>query len=104
MYVRAGYCHHSLTLSQRKLKPFLKLTYFDIPGLAEAIRLAFHVADIPFVDERLTQEQFNVAKGLPLVHCTFTVAHCLQRRATSRTARCPCCRSTTSRLRSPTPF
>jgi hypothetical protein len=55
-------------LVQRKHKPFLKLTYFDIPGLAEAIRLSFHVAAIPFVDERLTQEQFKAAKGISTVN------------------------------------
>jgi len=42
----------------------LKLTYFPGGGRAEAIRLAFFVADIPFEDERITNEQFSKRKGL----------------------------------------
>ncbi|CAM9405255.1 unnamed protein product [Chrysoparadoxa australica] len=34
------------------------LTYFDIPGSAEAIRLTFHIAGVPFVDRRIGREEF----------------------------------------------
>jgi len=43
--------------------PKLKLTYFDIPGLAESIRLTFHLGGVPFVDERLTDTQFQHDKA-----------------------------------------
>eukprot|EP00999_Lentomonas_sp_LEN2_P000173 NODE_1167_length_973_cov_115.288416_g1122_i0.p1 GENE.NODE_1167_length_973_cov_115.288416_g1122_i0~~NODE_1167_length_973_cov_115.288416_g1122_i0.p1 ORF type:complete len:264 (+),score=98.26 NODE_1167_length_973_cov_115.288416_g1122_i0:84-875(+) len=42
--------------------PKIKLTYFDIPGLAEPVRLAFHIGGIPFEDERLTREEFAERK------------------------------------------
>jgi glutathione S-transferase len=40
----------------------LKLTYFDIAGLAEAIRLACFVGGLEFEDERLNFEQFAKLK------------------------------------------
>jgi len=40
-----------------------KLTYFDFPGRAEPIRLAFVIGGIAFEDERLTKEQFGAAKA-----------------------------------------
>ncbi len=43
--------------STLSMAPELKLTYFDIRGRAEAIRLALHLADIPFTDERLPREE-----------------------------------------------
>ena len=36
----------------------LKITYFDFPGKAESLRLACYAAGIPFIDERLTREEF----------------------------------------------
>ncbi|CAM9314066.1 unnamed protein product [Hapterophycus canaliculatus] len=44
----------------------ITLTYFDIPGPAEAIRLAFFVADVPFEDKRIDRNEFEkVKKDLP---------------------------------------
>ena len=37
--------------------PKLKLTYLNIKGIAEPIRLALHIAGIEFEDERITYEQ-----------------------------------------------
>lgn len=42
--------------------PSIKLKYFAHEGLAEAIRLTFFIGDVPFVDERLTEEQFAELK------------------------------------------
>ncbi|OQR88597.1 glutathione S-transferase [Thraustotheca clavata] len=42
--------------------PTLKVTYFDMPGRAELVRLVLFVANIPFEDERLTGEQFGARK------------------------------------------
>ncbi|KDO25416.1 hypothetical protein SPRG_09358 [Saprolegnia parasitica CBS 223.65] len=42
--------------------PTLKLTYFDTPGRAEVTRLALFLHDIPFEDERLSDEAFLVRK------------------------------------------
>ena len=73
--------------------PKLTLTYFDIPGLAESIRLTFivrhlrciihhliiflspQVGGIPFNDERLTDEQFQKDKGMSRDNCSFTFLH-----------------------------
>ena len=41
-----------------------KLTYFDIDGgRAESIRLAFHIGDIPFEDERWAFPEFGQKRG-----------------------------------------
>jgi hypothetical protein len=51
----------------------IKLTYFDIKGVAESIRLAFTVGDIRFEDERLTREQFTALKPtLPFLQVSPT--------------------------------
>uniref|UniRef100_K3W6R3 Glutathione S-transferase n=1 Tax=Globisporangium ultimum (strain ATCC 200006 / CBS 805.95 / DAOM BR144) TaxID=431595 RepID=K3W6R3_GLOUD len=42
--------------------PKLKLTYFPRPGRGEPIRLALHIAGIPFEDERITPEELAVRK------------------------------------------
>lgn len=42
--------------------PSVKLTYFDGPGYAEAIRLTLTIGGIEFEDERLTHDQFKDAK------------------------------------------
>ena len=42
--------------------PSLELVYFDIPGKAEAIRLACIYAGIPFKDTRLTRDEFLAMK------------------------------------------
>ncbi|CAM9679449.1 unnamed protein product, partial [Sphacelaria rigidula] len=42
------------------------LTYFDLPGRAEATRLAFAVGDVEFEDKRISFDEFaDVASGLP---------------------------------------
>jgi hypothetical protein len=53
------YVAHAQTCSERPKG--LTLTYFDAAGRAEAARLAFHIGDIPFKDERLSREQFQVS-------------------------------------------
>lgn len=41
-----------------------RLTYFDIDaGRAEAIRIAFHAADIPFEDVRISFQEFGAMRG-----------------------------------------
>jgi hypothetical protein len=51
----------------------IKLTYFDIKGVAESIRLAFTVGGIKFEDERLTREQFTAIKPtLPFLQVSPT--------------------------------
>lgn len=42
--------------------PRLKLTYFG-PGRADPVRLALYIGQVPFIDERLTREQFNARKS-----------------------------------------
>ncbi|OQR89677.1 glutathione S-transferase [Achlya hypogyna] len=42
--------------------PTLKITYFDMTGRAELTRLALHIGDIPFEDDRLTREAFAALK------------------------------------------
>lgn len=45
------------------------LQYFDCSGRAESIRMACHLSNIQFNDERLTNEQFGAKKAageLPL--------------------------------------
>lgn len=42
--------------------PVISLTYFDIPGPAEAIRLAFYVGDVSFEDRRVSRDEFAVMK------------------------------------------
>jgi len=50
-----------------------KLTYFDIQGRAEVIRLCFRAAGVPFQDNRITGEQWQKLKdktpygGLPIL-------------------------------------
>lgn len=43
--------------------PVISLTYFDIPGPAEAIRLAFYVGDVPFEDRRVSRDDFELLKA-----------------------------------------
>lgn len=42
--------------------PKIKLTYFAAVGRAEAIRLAFYMGGVPFVDERINHPQFKELK------------------------------------------
>ncbi|CAI4229822.1 unnamed protein product [Auanema sp. JU1783] len=39
-----------------------KLTYFSIRGLAETVRQLFHLAGVPFEDQRVTMEEFQALK------------------------------------------
>lgn len=39
------------------------LTYFDIPGPAEAIRLAFYIANVAFEDRRVGRGDFAIMKA-----------------------------------------
>eukprot|EP00904_Undaria_pinnatifida_P005905 jgi/Undpi1/2444/HiC_scaffold_13.g05825.m1 len=49
-----------------KPMPSIVLTYFDIPGPAEAIRLAFYIAGVPFEDRRVSRNDFaNMKSELP---------------------------------------
>eukprot|EP00123_Amoebidium_parasiticum_P012930 comp21667_c0_seq1/m.30480 comp21667_c0_seq1/g.30480 ORF comp21667_c0_seq1/g.30480 comp21667_c0_seq1/m.30480 type:complete len:209 (-) comp21667_c0_seq1:640-1266(-) len=43
--------------------PAIKLTYFDLRIRAEAPRLALYIGGIPFVDERLSREEFQSRKA-----------------------------------------
>lgn len=43
--------------------PKLILTYFDAPGRAEPIRLALHMASVPFEDRRLSFPAFSKEKA-----------------------------------------
>lgn len=45
----------------------LVLTYFDLKGRAEPIRLAFHIGGVKFTDNRISHEQFlEMRDALPL--------------------------------------
>lgn len=47
--------------------PSITLTYFAAAGRAEAVRLAFYIGGVPFVDKRVGYEQFVALKAaLPL--------------------------------------
>lgn len=47
--------------------PSITLTYFAAAGRAEAVRLAFYIGGVPFVDKRVGHEQFAALKpSLPL--------------------------------------
>lgn len=49
--------------------PQLRLTYFDTPGRAEPLRIALHIAGIPFEDHRVKFPEFAAMKAqgsLPL--------------------------------------
>jgi glutathione S-transferase len=45
-------------VAEQPAKPAIKLTYFDSPGRAEAIRLAFFISGIQFEDVRVSKEEF----------------------------------------------
>jgi glutathione S-transferase len=45
-----------------RLQPSLQLLYFDVPGKAEAIRLACVYSGVKFDDIRMTREEFMVKK------------------------------------------
>lgn len=43
--------------------PSYRLTYFDIKGLAEPIRLAFTIGQVPFEDIRVTKDEWAAKKA-----------------------------------------
>ncbi|GAB9463272.1 Glutathione s-transferase [Globisporangium polare] len=43
--------------------PQIKLVYFPAAGRAEAVRLAFHIGGVPFVDERMSRDAFMSTKA-----------------------------------------
>ena len=57
----------------------IKLTYFNIPGRAELIRLILAQAEVSFTDERITREEFVALKPslpngqLPVLNFNGTV-------------------------------
>jgi len=58
----------------KKASPKIKLTYFDIEGAAEKVRLAFCLGDVEFEDERIDHSAWEALKPttkfgqLPLLH------------------------------------
>jgi glutathione S-transferase len=48
---------------QHRAMPTLELTYFDAPGRAEPIRVALHIAGLPFTDRRLKFPEFAELKA-----------------------------------------
>lgn len=46
----------------------LKLTYFDIRGLAEPIRLLLNDQEIPFEDNRISREEWAEMKSTMVIH------------------------------------
>jgi len=57
---RAGLLHLSSAVSERK--PAIQLTYFDIQGAAEKVRLALVLGGIPFSDERVPFDKWGEMK------------------------------------------
>ncbi|GKY96608.1 hypothetical protein MPSEU_000620400 [Mayamaea pseudoterrestris] len=49
-------------MTSTSAKPSIKLTYFDIAGRAEPIRLALVLSNTPFDDERLSREEWQSFK------------------------------------------
>eukprot|EP00054_Salpingoeca_dolichothecata_P036976 m.9376 g.9376 ORF g.9376 m.9376 type:complete len:618 (-) comp7187_c0_seq1:46-1899(-) len=47
-----------LEAKKRKSAPAIKLTYFDIKGRAEPVRLAFAIGDVEFEDDRIQRPQW----------------------------------------------
>ena len=62
---RATAVDNITAVAMPKPMPSIVLTYFDIPGPAEAIRLAFYIAGVPFEDRRVSRNDFaNMKAGV----------------------------------------
>eukprot|EP00042_Codosiga_hollandica_P059647 m.920074 g.920074 ORF g.920074 m.920074 type:complete len:417 (-) comp61055_c0_seq1:97-1347(-) len=55
--------YYTLREAASKGLPKLKLTYFNIPGRAESIRLALKIGRIPFIDERISGADFGAQRA-----------------------------------------
>lgn len=56
------FTHQWVPISQINMAPKYKLTYFDFSGLGEPIRFIFHYANIPFEDNRVSNEEWPKLK------------------------------------------
>ena len=53
------YTYHRRWQRRRRLRPPITLTYYDMPGKAQAIRFALALGGRPFRDVRVTVEEYH---------------------------------------------
>lgn len=53
------------------MKPKYKLIYFNWRGRAEVIRWLFAVANVPYEDVRVSEDEWNKLKPSKYNHCTI---------------------------------